>query len=523
MSLEIPREAEYSPLDPAQLAANTLGAPGEFHQPSAEFIDARVEKALAESPFQQSPELADSFKTYYETQYALDGLITDTLNNELPSDPEQKATLSASLEAVIQSSHLPLESIQEVASSIINSNHEPSLYAQATGPVLASIRLARLQDPESKQLQRAELTAASAALESLFAEPSVMVTSVGQEDIERIKAAHDVLAQKITESGLFNKNGRAMDLDHGSSLVDHLKDNPAYMVDRARQLFWDDSRFAGQLLFHDTNRMDKIWSEGALLPRRMQQEKYGEFTTQNKEYDGDRLHSPTPHWTEDYDINQTYRGKDQQAQGTIAMPLAEIIKYAPFARDAQYGTLKLKAGAEADIIPQVTVHDTIGYVTGGTSDAQGRFGLDRTFYQSAHDVAPDAPLESAPDGYRLPLDETSTWVQLGKEKQKQGKLYGTGEHFPDQVVINIKEDPDSDKGMFDLSPRLSLDEKLALSAANTAITAHAVKEMQHMSISKYGNELVVPLRSGVMNFYVVDDGMSKLKPQAEFMRQLSLA
>jgi hypothetical protein len=114
-------------------------------------------------------------------------------------------------------------------------------------------------------------------------------------------------------------------------------------------------------------------------------------------------------------------------------------------------------------------------------------------------------------------------VQLGKEKQKQGKLYGTGEHFPDQVVINIKEDPDSDKGMFDLSPRLSLDEKLALSAANTAITAHAVKEMQHMSISKYGNELVVPLRSGVMNFYVVDDGMSKLKPQAEFMRQLSLA
>ena len=317
------------------------------------------------------------------------------------------------------------------------------------------------------------------------------------------------LQAKIKAPGLILEDGTILDLGYAPGTEryrDNVEGKPLGNIERATNLFWDDSRFGGQLLFHNTANFNELYSANELLPRRMQVAATGSFNTPNAKYLDGRYHSPTPHWSENFDDWNYRNGK---TAGTIAVPLAEIIKSAPYARDSHYATLTLKPEALEGIIPRIPINDGLANIGSGASDGQGKFGIDRTFYRSPYDVAPDAPLDQAPDGYAIPLRDTSTWVQLGDEVAKSELTYGVGQNLPQQLVIPVAD-------RFSGSSDIEVIKKH--NSERQRVLAEAIKALQNESIAKYGPKIVVPVRSGVIDFSVADDGKPNGKPYAEFSR-----
>jgi len=468
----------------------------------------KLEQALEICPFKRTPELERSVESYYDLNNNLDGMIQDTLAGDETLDATQKDEKARSLTAILESGLMRPDEIERHTEQVVTYGRAGSKNAQEATVVLASIQLSLLSDPMNKRLHRAELMAAARANEVLFAEPSVGITTLSQTEKQKVIDNHAAIQAKIKQSGLFTPEGymidRAGEKMGETRYVDNVRNNPLANVEAAEQTFWEDVRFGGQLLFHNTNSFGEVYSANALKTRRMQLAETGTFNTPNLPFMGDRLHSPTPHWSEQFD-DHNYRNGVNKVVGTIAIPLAEIIKTTPYGRGAEYGALQLKDAAVEDLVPRVVINDGIANIGSGNADQQGRYGTDRTFYSSPHDVSPETPLEQAPDGYAIPLRETSTWVQLGDEVAKTGMTFGIGEHMPQQYVIDVK-------GVFENGDM----ERDAYNQQRRAAIADAIQTLQHDSIRKYGSTLVVPLRSNVVDFWVPDDTVSNGRHMAEF-------
>jgi hypothetical protein len=385
------------------------------------------------------------------------------------------------------------------------------LYVQDTLPLLAAVRLARLKDPENPKLERAELTAQLTACKSLFAEGGVGVTTVGDEEIKLAESLNAAVVDRMKSSGLFDYRAGYEQYDPkdlygvvgARTITDTIsREGHGSRVDNLKRLFWEDTRHAGQLEYHNTTNFRGVWRQAGLMTRRMQEAQTGSIHTSTSEYrpgGGEQhIHSPTVHFSEQFDP-RSYRAKPGSPDaGTLAIPLAEIIKTTPYARNAQYGILQLKPDSRA--LSRIPLNEKLGDIGAGMADMQGSGGIDRTFYRSPHDTDPDAPLDQAPDGYTYNFrDMPMTWIQLGdQEVQNQWEHgFGRGEHLPTSFAIDVDTNN--------------------LLAEESKITAR-IQALQQASLQKYQGQVVVPLRSGVMDFYVPDDGVYAGRHSAQFTK-----
>ncbi len=489
-------------------------------------LDRRVQHAIDQSDCVASPELGEAVKDFYSSHYRLASVIELGLESPLEESHPDASGQKAWLQDIIHSSQFKPEEIESWQANLIQKGSmSQSPYEQEITPLLAQVRLKRLESPEDNALKRAELMALSAATQALFAEASVGVSTLGVEEADLVTSLHRRLKEQLNASDLFeHQEGslrwRAKDLGNpnvpqtlrGSTLTE----DPLYFINREINTFWRDCRFAGQLLFHNTGHFQDLSKNGEIMPRRMQRQKYGATNIQTAEATDGHIHSPTTHWSEEFDP-RSYRGEQgNENGGTIAMPLWKIIQVAPFARDAQYGLLTLKTNEGDYAKPGITINQGVGNISYGGDDGQGSGGIDRTFYASPHDVSADAPLEEAPDGYTLPIDEDSFWVQLGSEDvaKKEWAFANLGQQ-PTPYLVPAKQFT-GDYWSQDVANIEAWRKK------RTATIGSAIKLLQAQSIGQRPQELVVPLRAGIMDFYIPDDSWYEGKHRAHFTQVNSI-
>lgn len=472
----------------------------------------RVNQAVEASPFYESPELRRGMESYFGDHRELGNTVDGMLSQELPADTETLIEEKQRLQEKLDTSPLA-EQIMRVFTD--PSLDYPSRYmtTQVAIPALAAMRLERLKSPDDLMLAEAELRLIKSASEVIYAEASIGVTAIGDNERAEVTTRQEAIKQRFIESGLFiqDKNNSnqftSPNTRHGNNREFFAVD-PTETIDRAQQKFWSDTRFAGQMLFHGSTNFDDMYGSGMIATRRVQELTFGTYNTKNRLQDGEHLHAPVIHWSEMYDETGYRYPQGTKNSGTIAVPLGEIIKQAPFARDAEYSTLRLKPESEAEIIPRITITDSIGRIGSGSSDAQGAHGTDRSFYRFSHDVSPDTAIEEAPDGYAIPLSANTVRIALGEEA-KSTLNYGIGENMPTHLEIPV-ENPQN----MAHSPEAY--------EARQAVIREAIVKLQHDSIKKHPDEIVVPVRAGVMEFYVSDGGILAYRPKAAFARRPSL-
>jgi hypothetical protein len=458
-------------------------------------LSRKASDVLRDSEFLGSKEVRIAVEGYYTDHYALAGAINAVVESDTLSADQQ-----AAFEKIASDSYFsPQELHDKLERYAAQWFSYKGTYVQEALPLLVMARLERQQDPTNPALQKAELRVADMATKSLFAEASVGITTLGEQEFTVVQTMREKVLANIEQSTLFE--------EHEKQNL-HADQDPRYEIDKATKTFWEDSRFAGQLLFHNTSNFLDVRTQGQLLPRRMQQAANGNMYHVNGRTLGGRLHSPTVHWSEYLDSRGARGDLDNPTAGTMAVPLWKVIESAPFGRDALYGVATIDQAKRTEVMPKVHITDKAGSFGAGSADYQGGGGLDRTFYASPHNVGPDAPLASAPDGYKVELDESAWWVQLGEADADRAPSFGAGEHIPSSYYIDMK---DTKFGM-------PLQEIQAINTHNNKVLDRSVKELQRRSIAALPNKLVVPLRAGIVEFYVPDDGDDYSKPQAEFTK-----
>jgi hypothetical protein len=473
-----------------------------------EWLGRRIEQAIERSDFVDSPALREGITSFYAAHYELASLMETSLDEpDITNVTEDRSAL----QSLVDSSQFSEQTRNKLFDDVVQRGFLPNHpYVQEITPLLAQIRLAREDNPADTAFQRAELMVLAKASSCLFAEASVGVTTISLPEAEIVTDIRKRIDRKLEDSGLFRHQAgshswTANDLgdpqDPQTLRAVHMAEDPLFYINQKIDTFRSDCRSAGQLLFHNTGNLQDVVSNGTITSRRMQLEQYGKTNTQTVDSLDGHVHSPTPHWSEQYD-SQNYRtGTDA---GTIAVPLWKIIQAAPYARDAQYGVVTLKPDSQymAEIIP---VNDTTGSIGYGREDLQGRTGMDRTFYSSPNDVPAEAPVGDAPDGYELPLDGDTYLVRLASDK-------------PLSVATTAKPYTVQTRPYEGERDRSRL---VAWNKRQQEIIRDAIKSLQAESIAKTRGNYVVPLRAGVMDFYVPDDGPPDGKPRASFTHSRS--
>lgn len=456
---------------------------------SPEAIEKRVGEALAKVDFEETPQMKEALTQYFETNYAL----ASTIDKSIAEDPKtlsekQKTERQAELQSIIEASKDGGLDTQHLYEAMVEYGNMPPAITRIAAPLLAKVRLERLANPEDPKLECVEQMLLVQCGISLFSEASVGVTSVGEEEIEIVKDVSSRVKSVVTESPHFDKAGKVVYPSFiKRNIPISLLDNPTASIDKATKLFWEDVRHAGQLLFHNSGDINKTRGNGEILTRRMQQQRNKEVKLQTAESLNGHIHSPTVHWSEKYDP-RGYKG-GAGTGGTIALPIREVIATAPFARDAEYGVLRMKQDRKAQVIDRVTSSRSTGDIYGGAADYQGALGIDRTFYSSPIDSSPGEPLEQAPDAHGFRLSKNDFAIAISEQELQTAQLSGVGESFPQIVRLDPK----------------SLD---------TGIDA-----LQQTSIDRYPDEFVIPVRAGgVFNFFVPDDSVSQGRQHAQFTK-----
>lgn len=456
-----------------------------------EKINLRAELAAEQSDFLPTPELQKGLEGYYQDHYTLAGMIDQNL--EPQSDDKSSESI---LQEIIDYSYFTPDEITQKIDFISETDRTPqTTKVQELLPLVASVELSLRKDPENPDLQKVRLKLLKRGVQIVFAEQGVGVTTVSGKEKALIISLAEKINQAIESSGYSESIGTIPPEDALTS------------IEEAQEGFWQDCRFAGQLLFHNSSDFNALRTGGEIMTRRMQQKMRGETNAQTIESQDGHMHSPTVHWSESFD-HQSYRGSHELGTGgTIALPLERIVQFAPFARDAEYGVLTLKPEVEEEVVPKITINDTAAFIGAGEFDQQGARGIDRTFYASPHDVPPSTPLEEAPDGYSIPIDAQTVWVQLDEKDASRAPTYGYGENWPQNYPIKAETTWQSGLSTEEIGQKLEKrDEQIA----------QAIQALQRKSIATRPRRIVVPLRSGVMDFYVPDDSGSNGKHRANF-------
>lgn len=217
-----------------------------------------------------------------------------------------------------------------------------------------------------------------------FNEVSVGVSSVGDEQINFATQFTQRMMEKVHH---ISGEPYPRLFDTAADKSGYLQEKIETTVNRAKEEFSQEIRPASQLEFHNSPYINEILQTGKIATR-YRQELEGEArnTTSSASNHSRLIHFSETLITEQYkeggslgNHNEHDEEKNKRAVGgTLAVPLAEIIKKTPYARGARYGTASAKEGLVVDhkVTKSVPVHE-------GNSD--GRYsatGTDRVFLAS---------------------------------------------------------------------------------------------------------------------------------------------
>lgn len=446
-------------------------------------VEQAVNGSLERAAFKETVELHESQAGYYTEHYALGQAVATVIETDPsllePSEREEQMALLDNLSIESRgTADFDVEFEQLIKNGLWDKNRD------VTGPLLIAVRAARLVDPEDAHLKRTELQLALSISSGLFSEAGVGVTALAEEDIQAAQEMYSEVARQAEEAGMPRE------------LIESYPP-PAAAIEAARTIFWQDIRHAGQLLFHHTANFPQVWQSGALMPRRMQQRQGGTVRTVNAMQMNGAIWSPMVHWNEKLSPRVSLEN-----EVVIGVPIEQVVRQAPYGRDAHYGVLELKE-EYAESLTEVPTLAEVGY-HGDTGDTgQGPIGSkDRSFYSSPHDVAPDAPLEIAPDGHSFSLYSPEIrLITVGKEEAEITSHYGRGEFYPTpSPILAQKTKSEIDKAPKDVEAEIKAE----------------LKALQDESIARHWGRLVVPLRSGVFDFALGDELRGSRKPRPQF-------
>lgn len=455
----------------------TVVAPTEKYT-SPEQLNKRICEALASCEVETTPEVREAIRGFYEDHYSFAEMIDKSIDGTLTLE-ECEAVLEKNVGTVITAEDI--ESYKNIQASrhFSGAVELPSINHAAT--LLAAITKEQLTDTDGErtdELRKNTLMNVSLLVRYLFSENALPVTTLKEDDSAIVSELFDKLAERATsefpdtvlDGDTLQWGNAPAYASSKSKLITH--------IEKVKDEFWQDTRMAGQLLYHNTGYLDDVSRNGGLMSRLEQQRQFGTINHQTQ--GGDSIfghHSVVPHFSELYDpvlYKHRPRGKGVSAPGTVAVPLINVIEVAPYARDAQYVAVKVR---DEGTLARVPVHDTIGRIGVGQPDKPGEEGGDRVFFAS-----PTEKGDTLPDEYIIknggprPSEKRNTLIFVGQAEIDSSPTYGLGAQFPDRLHIQDESG----------APEL-------------------IKQLQERYIQLNQGKIVVPLRRGVFDF--IPEGM----------------
>jgi len=385
------------------------------------------------------------------------------------------------MEALLEQSDATLPS--GTSTNKLVSSYEPGSLESPIGAAMvlaASIKREReaRNDDERAEQHAITLSLAKDALQRvLFQEAALAVTTLAEPELDLIEYLSGILVEASPPS-ISDEASFSLDGEFGIKA----------RINKAKELFWDDVRYDGQLEFHKTGFLTAISADGLLMPRKEQHRRKGNIKAGHAsgdfKHDGSMIistavmHSNVPHFAEQFSPGEEYKGmhagqatpEDKRQEGvgagTIALPLGEIIKIAPFARDAHYAVVQPRTDGYISKVPMEST-EALASIGGGFYDSlPSRDGNDRVFFAS-----PTQEADVKPDEYAIPIDDRAILILVGGEIDDSEK-YGLGEYFPRRLEIDSKD---------------------------TALKQISELQRKYLEDPRYKGRLVVPLRRRVFD------------------------
>ena len=312
-------------------------------------IDAAMERArksaeagIERSDF-QGPEVRKAIKSYYaDHEVAL--TVVEAMANGTLTEADKKALFAPKIEG---------------------DDTPVSIFSEA---LKTAVSLEEKGDRE----QRDKVLAA--ILKDAYKEPCVGQQSLSQEMVHEL-AGRKVDTQMILDPSPWPDRARDVQYEESAILA-------------AQEAARNETRDAGQLLFHNTVYGRDVISNGALRGREQQGDTQDKVNITTADWEG---HSSLIHWSELYDpksykqLMQNNAGTENAMAMTFAVPIGEVIKKAPIARGLEYANVDAKPGrtVEASVIGHEGER-VIGEIGAGASDTVGHAipAIDRVFWAS---------------------------------------------------------------------------------------------------------------------------------------------
>jgi hypothetical protein len=439
-------------------------------------LKGRIKKAYETCEIKLSNEVIDALEGFYTDHYELADMIGIACGDSI--EAEDLIKILEREDGIVEGQYFDkfIESYQ-----YLSFPSPPS--AESAVRILAYLKSKELlaqDEEEKKQINDQLLRCASSCLENLlFQETSLGISTLEEGDtqliaqlFERIVEASEGTSARPTHS---HHDGPSIEWPVNGNKMFHRLTASKYILANIKDKitrFWDDCRMAGQLEIHNTGHLPLIAQRGnILLPRTEQHRRYGTMHVQTAV--NDNMHSVVPHFSERLDTGTGYKiagthpqykteGNDK-GSGTILVPLADIVRVAPFARDAHYAVVEQK-DPEKKLVNSPSPHNPTS-IGAGEPDEEGMRGNDRVFFSSSR-------VAEAPDSFEIKLRSTSTLLFICDDiKDSYG--YGQGEGFP---IIDTALTPGE--------------------------ASHKVHEAQQRALEQpiYKDKIVVPLRRNVFDF-----------------------
>lgn len=431
----------------------------------SELLQQRIELAIGDCEIEPTAEVREAIHGWYGDHYALGSMIEASVNGEVTD--EQLEAILESPDGVVTTE---LDSVLDHLDKYDGGVPTPPSAEIATRLLAASIKRERLaKTPEERDKQHAKTLriACSAISEVIFQENSLGITTISNPEIEQVRFLHSILSETISVTD----DSELIDLENTENRINLVKSN-----------FWEDVRYAGQLEFHNTGTLEEV-AKGGLMSRTEQFRRHG-YMRAGTESDNTKMHSVVPHFGESYmpgfysGLNYNMPNPNQgdgHGSGTVAIPLAEIIKIAPFARDARYAVVRPRT---ADVISKVPMRtaESISAGTAGGKDDPNSSGVDRVFFASATQEG-----GVIPDAYSIPIDsEHGATLMFFGESYQDSEYYGLGQGMASRLHIESHD---------------------------SALQQVSALQDKYLNNPKYEGRLVVPLRRGVFDYQ--SEGMGR--------------
>ena len=318
----------------------------------SEKLHDRIETAVQSSEFEATPEIAGAIEGYYKDHTKMASVLERVITGEQVSP------------AIFESADLKLESFQ------------------------MNEQLKKLvTEAESGTSRKDILVSISNLLRtSLFRESAVGQTTISEQEVQRALALGDMLNETAQKEDIY--------IGNAAVTASEVRRN----IDVSTQQFWDDSRHAGQLLFHNTPFIDDVAKEGSVLRTRANQDEVSgghRAVTLDRDWHSQSIHFSEHFMTDSYkSVMGGTKTEHITLGGTVALPIAEVVKTLPFARMGEYGTVTVKNSTSLDRVATPD-NNVIDWHNAGeyTDDKQGEAGYDRVFAPDAHDVKKAANYE----------------------------------------------------------------------------------------------------------------------------------